>query len=193
MEKISNQKLLKQNLILASLFVTSYEMLKTSVQDRIKGFLCSNSTLNSAGEIKFEISNDYKKEILERKIHNIDKIKYPEYHLFYSSCLWLKDNNVINQNEISQIELIRKHRNLITHNPLKLLIDDSININFSLIKKTHRILTKIDKWWIIEFEIPINPDFDIQEIKKSQVFSTTSVFLDYLMSVVDDEIKKDSA
>jgi hypothetical protein len=193
MEKITNQTLIKRNLLVASLFVTSFEMLKTSVQDRIKGFLCFNSSLNSEGELEFEISDDYKTQVLERVIPNIDRRKYRDYHLFYSSCLWLKDNNVINQSEINELEQIRKHRNLISHNPLKLLVDDNTNINVSLLKKSQELLTKIEKWWIIEFEIPVNPDFDGQEIDESQVQSGTSIFLDYLMEIADDEINKNRA
>jgi hypothetical protein len=193
MEKITNQTLIKRNLLVASLFVTSFEMLKTSVQDRIQGFLCFNSSFNSEGELEYEISDDYKNQVLERFIPNIDRRKYRDYHLFYSSCLWLKDNNFINQSEINELEKIRKHRNLISHNPLKLLVDDNININVSLLKKSQELLTKIEKRWIIEFEIPVNPDFDGHEIDESQVQSGTSIFLDYLMEIADDEINKDIA
>ncbi|MBP9056354.1 MAG: hypothetical protein KBF69_08200 [Saprospiraceae bacterium] len=190
MEKITNQTLVKRNLLVASLFVTSFEMLKTSVQDRIKGCLCFNSSFNSEGELEFEISDEYKKQVLDRIIPNIDRRKYRDYHLFYSSCLWLQDNNVIDQSDINELEQIRKHRNLISHNPLKLLVDDNININISLLKKSQELLTKIEKWWIIEFEISGNLDFDGQEIDESQVSSGTSIFLDYIMEIAFEEINK---
>ena len=190
MKKITNPTLIKRNLLVASLFVTSFEMLKTSIQGRIKDFLCLNATLNEQGELEFDESEDYKTQVSEREIVHINRRKYRDYHLFYSSSLWLKENNVIIQDDFDEIEKIRKHRNLIAHEPLKLLVDDNINVNIALLKKSQELLKKIEKWWIIEYEIPANPDFDEQEIDESLVQSGSSIFLDYLMEIANDEINK---
>lgn len=190
MDKITNEALIKRNLLVASLFLTSFEMLKTSIQDRIKGLLCINPTLNNEGELVFEISDDYRKEILERVIPYIDRRKYRDFHLFQSSCLWLKENDVINQNDIDELGEIRQHRNLIAHNPLKLLIDDNTNINVALLKKSQELLTKIEKWWIIEFEIPVNPDYDGQQIDENDIQTGSTVLLDYFMEIANEEINK---
>jgi hypothetical protein len=190
MDKITNPTLIRRNLLVASLFMTSFEMLKTSIQDRIKSFLCFNAKLNNEGELEYEVSDDYRNQVLEKIIPNIDGRKYRDYHLYYSSCLWLKVNNVINQSDIVELEKIRKHRNLIAHNPLKLLVDDRININVELLKKSQELLKKIEKWWIVEYEIPVNPDFDGQEIDESKVQSGISILLDYLMEIANEEINK---
>lgn len=190
MEKIINKVLIKRNLLVASLFVTSFEMLKTSIQDRIKAFLCFDSKFNDGGELEYEISDDYKEQVLEKVIFNIDRRKFRDYHLFYSSCLWLKENEIIDETDINELEKIRKHRNLIAHNPLKLLIDDDTNINVELLKKSQELLTKIEKWWIVEYEIPINADFDEQEINVNEVSSGTAIFLDYLMEIAKEEINR---
>lgn len=190
MEKIINKVLIKRNLLVASLFVTSFEMLKTSIQDRIKAFLCFDSKFNDEGELEYEISEDYRIQILEREIRNIDRKKYRDFHLFYSSCLWLKENNVIDENDILELQNIRKHRNLIAHNPVKLLVDDNTDINIGLLNKAQELLTRIEKWWIIEFEIPVNPDFDGREINEEEVSSGTAIFLDYLMEIANEEINK---
>lgn len=186
MDKIINKVLIKRNLVVASLFVTSFEMLKTSIQDRIKAFLCFDSKFNDEGELEYEISDDYKEQVLNRI--NPSTNKY--YPLLYSSCLWLKENNVIDQNDINEFEKIRNHRNLIAHNPVKLLIDDNTSINVELLKKSQELLTKIEKWWIVEYEIPINPDFDEQEIDVNEVSSGTTIFLDYLMEIAKEEINR---
>lgn len=185
MEKLLNKDSVRNNLILASLFVTSFEMLKSSIQDRIKGFLCLDSELNEDGEIVFEISNDYKTQVLKRVISGINRKNTRDYHLFYSSCLWLKEKNVIDYNDLLEIEKIRKHRNLISHNPLKLLIDENININKVLLKESQILLKKIEKWWILNFEIPINPKFNGKEIDERDIKSGRTIFLDYLVSSVN--------
>ena len=185
-----NQLFVKRNLLVASLFVTSFEMLKTSIQDRIKAFLCFDSKFNDEGELEYEISDDYKEQVLEKVISKIDRQKFRDYHLFYSSCLWLKENKIIDETDINELEKIRKHRNLIAHNPLKLLIDNDTNINVELLKKSQELLTKIEKWWIVEYEIPINPDFDEEEIDVNEVGSGTTIFLDYLMEIAKEEINR---
>ncbi|WP_293307370.1 hypothetical protein [Pedobacter sp. UBA5917] len=188
MEKIINPTLLKRNMLVASLFVTSFEMLKTTIQGKIKDFLCMDGALNDQGEFEYEISDQYRSEILDRIIPHIDKKKARDYHLFYSSCLWLKENGVITKGDIGYLERIRKHRNLVAHEPLRLLIDENANINIDLLKKSQQLLNKIEKWWIMEFEIPVNPDFDGKEIDEKDVQSGTTIFLDYLMHVANDEV-----
>ena len=91
--------------------------------------------------------------------------------MFLSSCTSLIDINVITQNDFEEIEKIRLHRNLISHEPLRLLIDDNVDVNITLLKKSHELLTKIEKWWLIDYEIPVNPYYDDKEINESEVQS----------------------
>jgi len=179
-------------MLVASLFVTSFEMLKTTVQGKIRDFLCINAALNDQGEFEYEISDQYRYEILGRKIPHIDKRKTRDYHLFYSSCLWLKENSVITKEDINYLEQIRKHRNLIAHEPLRLLIDENANININLLKKSQQLLNKIERWWILEFEIQVNPDFDGKKINEGDVQSGMTIFLDYLMLVANAEINSNN-
>ena len=121
-------------------------MLKTSIQDKIKSFLCPDATINDKGDFEYEISDDYSQKLLDREIRHIDKRKAGDYHLFYSSCLWLQENGAISKNDIVFLERIRKHRNLVAHEPIKLLIDENFNINMALLEKSHALLNKIGKW-----------------------------------------------
>ena len=73
MEKIINPILIKRNLIVASLFVTSFEMLKSSIQDRVKQLYCPFATLNEQGEFEVDETDEYKTEILNREIPGFKK------------------------------------------------------------------------------------------------------------------------
>lgn len=182
-----NPALLKRNMLIASLFVTSFEMLKSTIQEKIKGFLCPNSILNPQGEFEYEISNEYRSEILDKVIPNINRRRAPDYHLFYSSCLWLMDNGVITKKDIRSLEKIRKHRNLIAHRPVLLLIDENVDVNMELLQKAQELLNKIEKWWVINFEIQVNADFDGKDIDEKDVKTGSTIFLDYLMHVANVE------
>lgn len=185
MEKLVNPLLIKRNLLVASLFITSFEMLKSSIQDRIKFFL-SDVAYNGECEMIDVISDDYRREILDRVIPNINKKNHN--HLFYSSCLWLKDMNAITQNDIDELQKIRKERNTIAHEPLKLLIDDNININIELLKKSQELLSKIEKWWLINIEMDISPGLDGVNIDTDDVKSGITILLNYFMEIADSEI-----
>lgn len=169
MEKIVNQALLKRNMLIASLFVTSFEMLKNTIQEKIKSFLCPNSTYNAQGEFEYEISNEYRSDVLDKNIPGINRKRTPEYHLFYSSCLWLRENSVLTKTDFLSLQQIRKHRNLIAHEPVRLLIDENLNVNMELLRKAQGLLNKIEKWWVVNFEIQVNSFFDGQKIDESDI------------------------
>lgn len=185
MEKIINQSQIKQNLPVASLFLASFELLKTTIEDRIKGFLC-NVKIKENGKIEYIMSQDYKSEVIERKIPKLDRRKYKEYHLFYSSCLWLKDMNAIDEKDVDDLKKIRKQRNDIAHNLVNLLIDDDTNINLDLLKKTQDLLIKIEKWWIVEVELP-DPYYMKFEIDENNIQTGLPILLDYLIMIAFTE------
>jgi hypothetical protein len=189
MEKVSNPILIKRNLLIASLFITSFEILRNTIIDKIKGFLCLNLEINNNGLNNFKISKEYKKQILERNIPFVNK-KNKDYHLFISSCLWLKDNNIINENDMDDLEKIRNHRNKIAHEPLKLLVDDNVNINLELLNKSKELLAKIEKRWIIYFELTLNSEFDSQIVNEDNIYPGLTIFVNYLFEIANVEIKR---
>jgi hypothetical protein len=75
-EKI-NKVLVKE--IIGILFVTSFEMLKTfKFKNRTKKlFLCFDSMMI---ELEYEISDDYKEQVLEKSCIKSDRRKFQDYH-----------------------------------------------------------------------------------------------------------------
>jgi hypothetical protein len=61
-------------------------------------------------------------------------------------------------------------------------------ISIGLLKRSHFLLSKIEKWWIIEFEIPSNPDFDGKEINSDEVSSGNVILMNYFMHVASEEV-----
>ena len=169
-------------MLVASLFLTAHEILLTVVQDRIKGFLCTESTIKN-GEIVYKYSKLFETEVLNRDIPFLDK-KNRGYHLWYSSLLWLADNEVITPDEVHELEAVRCQRNDIAHKLKSLLLDDSISINTGLLIKLKQLVQKIERWWVINVEIPINPEFDGQTIDEENIKSGNMILLDYLIEIV---------
>ncbi|WP_324680949.1 hypothetical protein [Hymenobacter sp. GOD-10R] len=149
MKKITDPATIKRNLMIASLFVTAFEMLKSSVEDKIKGLLCEITGFDDEkGTVKTKVTPTYRAAILDRDIPEITN-KKSDFQVFYASCLWFQDSGAITEEEVKDLQAIRKHRNLITHNPVRLLVDDAVDVNLELLRKAHHMLNKIDKWWIL--------------------------------------------
>ena len=86
--KLTTPDILRKNLILASLYITAYETLKSSIVDRIKDFF-TFSFDNNGGAIP---DSEY------------DKVKkLSKKNIFIASCLWLQQNGVIDAENIADI------------------------------------------------------------------------------------------
>ena len=181
----------KNNLLACSLFLTGYETLKSSIQDNVMQFLNTESFIGKDGNLKYRHSEIYVKEILNRIIPEIDKNKYKEYHLFYSSCLWLIENNIINIEDYTIIEELRFFRNEIAHNPLNTIIDKEFD--FENINKCRLILSKIEKKCFLKFEAPLHSEYDNLNIEEKDVKTGRMIILDYLNEIAQIDFKTSSS
>ena len=155
---------LKSNLQTASLFLTAWELLKDAIIDYPRQFF-SNTFKNGI----WVPSQEYENEVLSK--HN---------KILIASYLWFKELNIIDDNDIDSIKKIVDHRNDIVHELPKYLSDSNFEINISLFRKIFELITKIDTWWIINYEAAINPEYDRIEIDESDVISGRMISL-YLM------------
>jgi hypothetical protein len=166
-EKFLNPELVKANLILSALYLAAYELLKDSIIDSIRGFF----TLKYVNG-KFEVDEQYNAEVLT--LHK---------DLLQASCIWLEQMGAINKEEIQEIEKIRKHRNEVAHELPKLLVDSDLNLNIGYFVRIRELLEKIEAWWVKNFEIPVNPDFDGIEVDDKDIQPGRVIALNHLISV----------
>ena len=152
-ERLLNPEKLRSNLIVTSLFITAFELLKDSIIGRIRDFFTNG--FNEKGWI---ISSDYKTKVLSLN-------KSP----LYASLLWLQEMQVIDSHDIAKFEEIKNCRNKIVHE-IQNYISQSPKIDpISQFHKIVELLNKIEKWWIINVEIPTNPDYDGQDIDEEEI------------------------
>ncbi|MBU0490964.1 MAG: hypothetical protein KKA73_09705 [Chloroflexi bacterium] len=165
-DKFLNPDVIKSNLILSSLYLAAYELLKDAIVDNIRDFF------------SFEYKNgraipdeQYKDEVV--RVHK---------DLLYASCSWLQRNGVITENEVEEIETIRKHRNQVAHELPKLLGDADLNLNVGYFLRIRELLEKIEVWWIKNVEIPVNTDFDGVDVNEEDIRPGRVIALDYVIS-----------
>lgn len=124
----------------------NYECLKEFVIEQVRSFY-SEQFYMDGDSIVCEESDTYKK-----KVRNLDK------NLENASLKWFMDAEAITQEDYDIYQNIRKRRNDIIHELLKIL-----NVGFGeedaqLFADMLRIYNKLAKWWINEIEIPTSAD-----------------------------------
>lgn len=166
-ERFLNPDALRTNLIVASLYITAFEMLKESIIERPKEMFLEGYDVNG-----IIIGEEYNRKVLSLN-------KSP----LYASLLWLKNMEAINDNDIRTFDKIRKCRNDITHEIINYISKGAKTNPLPLFNLTIDLLHKIEKWWILNIEILINPDFNGKEINEDDIVPGKIMTLRLLLDI----------
>jgi hypothetical protein len=169
--KFLNPEVLRTNLITASIFLATYEMLRASVIDRIRNFFTHDFDEN--GGI---VSEDYQAKVL-----SLDKSP------LRASLLWLKGMSVLDDSDIAHVDQIREHRNALAHDLPKFLGTAEAEINLQLLVGMYELVTKIDRWWIREVELATDPDHDGREVADEDIASGNMLCIQLMIQVATGE------
>jgi len=167
-ESFLNPDVIRPHLIVTSVYIFAYEILKDSIIGRIRDFFCNG--FNEKGDI---IDPKYQTEVLSLN-------KSP----VYASIEWLKRMNAIDQNDIAIFDKIKKCRNTIVHNFSHLTAATGLPQDFANnFRDMVSLLRKIEVWWIMNVELAVNPDYDGQEIDEADVIPGPLMSLRVLFDV----------
>lgn len=181
-ELFLNPKNLKQNLIKASLFISTYEAIKSRIVDQIREFYTFEWILNEqTGEMETKVDDDYKKQVLAL---------YPKDEL-HACCLWLVEGHAFTQEDLDIIAKARKHRNMVAHEMTRFLSSPNTHIvDGQLLVDMVEIIQKFDRWWFREVEAPINPaitEKDLEKIDWDNVIGLGTMSLQLMVSLFDGD------
>src|SRR2546425_12844383 len=104
-ERFLNPATLRSNLIVASIFLTSFELLKQSIVERVQDFYSVGFDI--AGP---RIDPKYGTEVLAKNKSRV-----------YASLAWLKESDAIDDTDISNFDKVRETRNEIAHEITRIL------------------------------------------------------------------------
>ena len=144
LENCFNPDILKQNLIIASLFIALFDNFKSSITQNVKYFYLSGF---SDGKEQFR---EYENKVLS-------KVKSKKNREIKATLLWLRESGAITAEDENKFEELTNMRNKLAHEMSKMLLDGFPNTIYDLYVDMINLFNKIEKWWIIEIEIPINP------------------------------------
>jgi len=152
-ENFLNPEVLRPNLIIASIYIAAFELLKNTIIDRIRGFY----TMGFDGNGR-RIDPEYQSEVLSKSRSPV-----------YASLEWLKEAKAIQENDIDIFESAKKHRNDLAHAIMGMLAEGLPSDLSARFSEMVSLIDKIERWWIVNVEIPTNPEFDGEHIDESGI------------------------
>jgi hypothetical protein len=158
-ERFLNPEILRTNIIIGSVYIAAFEILKCSIIERIKDFYTTGFDENG-----WIVQPEYKNNVLS-------KDKSPTY----ASLKWLRASNAIDNDDIGKFDKAKDFRNILAHEFAKILTEGFPEDFSDRFNDMVTLLNKIEKWWIINVEIPTDPHLNDEngEVDESGIIPGT--------------------
>lgn len=166
-ERFLDPDLVKPSLFLATMFITAFEILKNSTIDRLRNFYTNG--WDETGPI---ISVEYQNRVLSRNKSAL-----------YASLDWLQESGALDSKDLEQYEKLKKTRNLLAHQLFEVVTGQVESNHEAHFEELLELLRKIEIWWVVNFEIATNPDFDEQHIDEASIVPGPILSLQMLIEV----------
>jgi len=176
-ERVLHPETLKTNIITASIFSMAFEMLKSSIIEKIEGFF-----INGFDENGMIVSSEYKEKVLSLNRSQL-----------YASLKWLQDMDAIDDEDLKKFEHIKRCRNTLAH---EMLTFASSGVEFDVaevLEEMIGLLRKIEIWWFENLEMAIDPEAYPEDLDLEQVIPGPVWSLQMLIDVAlgpEDEARK---
>lgn len=167
-EQLLTPAVMQERLISASLYITAYELLRESIVGRIRSFYIVG--MDESGEV---IDPKYAAAVLGRN-----------RSVVYASLDWLLENGAIDEDDLAVFERIRKTRNTIAHELLTIVTAGKDVGHTERFAELVALLKKIEVWWVVNLEIPVNPDLDGKELNEAGIVPGPVLMLQMILEVV---------
>lgn len=167
-ERFLDPDAVRPSLFVAAMFITTFEILKNSIVDRIRDFYSVGWSEDGT-----KVSADYEAEVLSRNKSTV-----------YASLNWLHSHQAIDEDDIKTFEQLKKTRNLLAHQLFAVVTGQADSDHIAQFSVLVELLRKIEVWWVVNVEIPINPDYDGAEIDVDGIVPGSILALQMLLEVV---------
>lgn len=166
-ERFLDPDVVRPSLFLATMFITTFEILKDSIVDDVRGFYT-----NGFDEHGLTVSSDYLAKVLSKN-------KSP----LYASLQWLRENDAIDDEDLLTFEKLKSTRNLLAHQLFAVVTGQVESGHETQFDDLVKLLRKIGVWWVVNVEIPTNPDYDGTEIDEEGIVPGAVLTLQMLIQV----------
>lgn len=172
LKQILTPEILNFNLKFISIYIAVYESFKEHIVSKVKYFFLSGI---EDGKEQFQ---RYDEEVL-----SLSKSK--ENRQIKGTLEWLKKVGCINDEDIKLFKTITDIRNDLTHNMANKLFEGVNDQTAESFVSMIKLFEKIDKWWIMEIEVPTCGQYTAEEQQNIDWDQVTSVDLEFLRIITD--------
>jgi hypothetical protein len=163
---------LKGNLMFSSLYIATFEAFKDYVIEEVKFFF---NTGFRDGQYTFNPKYN---------THVVSKDK----SIVKATLLWLKDMEAIDAKDIETYDVLRQYRNKLSHELMTLLFEGLPEELPEKFAQLIQLRVKVEKWWILNIEMPTNPDFDSdKKINEDDIVTSSQMFNKLFMDMLSGE------
>jgi hypothetical protein len=153
-EEFLDPEVMRERLISASIFIAGFESLKGSVTEDVRGFFWCG--FDESGD---KISPDYATKVLKRQRSEV-----------YACLDWLKEMGAIDDADIATFMRVKNCRNRLAHELFSLIGSEGLPPDLpQRFEELIILVRKIGVWWVMNVEIPTNPEFDGKEVNPDEV------------------------
>ena len=171
LEKFLNPEILNQNLIIASLYIAVFDNFKNRIISSVRDFYLSG----------FE-DGQYVYRGYEEKVLN--KIKTKNNRTIKASLLWLKESGAITNEDENKFEELTNMRNNLAHEMSQMLFEGFPDNIYKLYVDMIKLFEQIEKWWIVNVEMEINPpDIPHENIDLDNITSVNIQFMKIMSEI----------
>ncbi|MBT3065291.1 hypothetical protein [Rhodoferax sp. U11-2br] len=166
-ERFLNPELVRPSLFMATMFITTFEILKNSAIDRIRDFFSTGWSEEGS-----TVSQEYETKVLSRNRSAL-----------YASLSWVHEYQVINDQDLETFELLKKTRNLLAHKLFEVVTGQTESNHTDQFPVLVELLRKIEVWWVVNVEIPSNPDYADADVDEEGIVPGPILSLQMLLEV----------
>ena len=166
-EKFLDPEVVRPSLFMATMFITTFEILKNSIIDRIRDFYTTGWDETGA-----TVGPQYQSEVMSRS-------KSP----IYASLNWLLEHEVIDRTDVDTFEQLKKTRNQLAHRLFAVVTGQTESDHVDQFEVLVDLLRKIEVWWVVNLEIATNPDYAGEDIDEAGIVPGAVLSLQMLIEV----------
>ena len=182
-KNIFDRDRLKGSVNIIALFITVYELL----EDRIVTYPKDFYTIIEFDE---EAKRNYEKHVMSLYDKDVCPNINTRNKALIASLMWFKMGGAIDDNDIKVFADSRNLRNEIVHEMLGTITEGAGKLveQFALM---YQLFCKIEKWWILEVEVPISGNFsNLTEEEANGAMSGYMVILDAIIDILANDSNK---
>jgi hypothetical protein len=161
---------LQQSLQRAGVFLVAYELVKSEIVDKVRGFFISD-----------DVGITWRKE--RAKEYDDSVLSKDRSSVYRASCGWLAENDGLDPRQIAILESVYQHRHEVAHELAKYLVDPDFEIRMDLLTEAVECIRSLGQFWGSN-EVDSDPEFDGREIRPEDIRSGSYVLMEHLVEVI---------